>query len=222
MFQGAWEVRSTLVSLDTPLGLELTQDPGQIERAREYEVGQTLVYRQYFIPNGDNRIVASRAANTKSLAEALAGREALAGVEYDWDIDEPNVLRIGLPDNRKIFVRVTRRFQDAPAASRLDTSEFFEQVIDREGVPDPKVKASRLLTKWKFREEAPEGEPLIVATQVMSDYLTSYDGEKKLLDSQGKPVSVWTYKMSFSPLRGAAALARADRTPKPALANPLE
>ena len=63
-------MRSTLVSLDTPLGLELTQDPGQIERAREYEVGQTLVYRQYFNPNGDNRIVASRAA--KSLAEALA------------------------------------------------------------------------------------------------------------------------------------------------------
>ena len=84
------------------------------------------------------------------------------------------------------------------------------------------MKASRLLTKWKFREEAPEGEPLIVATQVMSDYLTSYDGEKKLLDSQGKPVSVWTYKMSFSPLPGQAALTRADRTPKPALANPLE
>lgn len=62
------------------------------------------------------------------------------------------------------------------------------------------VKASRCFTKYKWRSEtqaAQTGGPQIVATQVVSDYLTPYDGEALLLRSRNRPVVVYTYNMSF-------------------------
>lgn len=34
--------------------------------------------------------------------------------------------------------------------------------------------------------------------QVISDYLTAYDGEMMMMKAQNRPVVVYTYKMSFS------------------------
>lgn len=46
--------------------------------------------------------------------------------------------------------------------------------------------------------------PAIVATQVISDYLTAYDGELQLLKSQNRPVVVYTYTLVFVRPRGLA------------------
>ena len=60
--------------------------------------------------------------------------------------------------------------------------------------------ASRLLTKWKWRDQAPEGQPLIVATQILTDFVVPAEGDEALLlRSQGKPSAVWTYKLAFFP-----------------------
>lgn len=62
------------------------------------------------------------------------------------------------------------------------------------------VKASQCFTKYKWRtqtEAAKSGGPEIVATQVVSDYLTPYDGEAMMLRANSKPVVVYTYNMSF-------------------------
>lgn len=62
------------------------------------------------------------------------------------------------------------------------------------------VKASQCFTKYKWRspqEAAQTGGPLIVATQVVSDYLTPYDGEALMLRARNKPIVVYTYNMSF-------------------------
>lgn len=62
------------------------------------------------------------------------------------------------------------------------------------------VKASQCFTKYKFRsqsEAAQLGGPQIVATQVVSDYLTPYDGESMMLKAQNRPVAIYTYTMSF-------------------------
>ena len=62
------------------------------------------------------------------------------------------------------------------------------------------VKASQCFTKYKFRSQsdaAQLGGPQIVATQVVSDYLTPYDGEAMMLQAQNRPVTIYTYNMSF-------------------------
>lgn len=62
------------------------------------------------------------------------------------------------------------------------------------------VKASQCFTKYKWRSPqaaAQTGGPLIVATQVVSDYLTPYDGETLMLRAKNKPVVVYTYVMNF-------------------------
>lgn len=67
------------------------------------------------------------------------------------------------------------------------------------------VKASQCYTKYKFRsQEAADRQagPAIVATQVISDYLTAYDGELLSIRAQNRPVVVYTYSMFFIRQRG--------------------
>ncbi len=67
------------------------------------------------------------------------------------------------------------------------------------------VKASQCYTKYKFRsQEAADRQagPAIVATQVISDYLTAYDGELQLIKAQNRPVVLYTYSMVFIKQRG--------------------
>lgn len=62
------------------------------------------------------------------------------------------------------------------------------------------VKASQCFTKYKWRsaeEAATDGGPEIVATQVVSDYLTPYDGEMLMMQAKDRPVVVYTYRMTF-------------------------
>ena len=69
------------------------------------------------------------------------------------------------------------------------------------------VKASQCYTKYKFRSQEAADQmagPAIVATQVISDYLTAYDGELQLLKSQNRPVAVYTYTLVFVRPRGLA------------------
>ena len=199
-FEGCWDVQGRLESLETPLGLEVVPDAKQIERARREDLGQTLSYQQCFRSNAEGAVVADRARNTLLLAEAMAG--PIPGAELDWDIDRPNVLKVRLPGSTSYTVTVTKRFEGDvdEEARRLSTSEFFQQVADVPGRNTPAVKASRLLTKWKWRDEAPEGQPLIVATQVLQDFVVPAEGDEALLlRSQGRPSAVWTYKLAFFP-----------------------
>jgi len=209
-FEGCWDVQGRLESLDTPMGLDVVPDARQIERARREDLGQTLSYRQCFTKNAEGAVVADRARNTLLLAEATAG--PLPGAEVDWDIDRPNVLSVRLQGSTSYTVTVTKRYEGDvdEEAQRLSTSEFFKQVADVPGRNTPAVKASRLLTKWKWRDRAPEAQPLIVATQVLTDFVVPAEGDEELLlRSQGRPVAVWTYKLAFFPPAEAAPAAPA-------------
>jgi hypothetical protein len=71
------------------------------------------------------------------------------------------------------------------------------------------VKASQCFTKYLWRtpvevaaakSRAPNPDdipPCIVATQVVSDYLTPDDDAVVYVQAMGKPVAVMTYKMYF-------------------------
>lgn len=201
-FVGAWQVVSELVDVEAPLGEEMLADPKAYQRAVA-DLNQPIEYEQRFIRGSTGKIIADRAYNVDALTTAtLGGRKLIE--EIEWDADEPNVMRIMIPTFPAIYSRVTRRFQEDHADEyRLDTSEVVEQVFpSRDELQPPKVKASRCLTKYKWRTAAMAGDgPAIVATQVVSDFVTTFDGPNstaRVLSAQGKPALVYTYKMRFT------------------------
>ena len=108
---------------------------------------------------------------------------------------------MSLPGGLEVTTRVTRRMEEwGDDADRLATSEFFEQVIESEARRGPKVKASQAYTKYHWRRaETSNGGPEIVATQVVSDYITPFgDDPGLLLGASRKPVTIYTYRMAFT------------------------
>jgi hypothetical protein len=125
-----------------------------------------------------------------------------------------------------IRTRVTRRSEtpappseagngagdDDVAPRAFETSEFMEQVFEGAGalgaggtLAPPRVKASQVFVKWRWRTEreaagkaAAGGQPtLVVATQVVSDYLTPYDGDRDFLRAGNRPVATYTYRLAM-------------------------
>jgi len=147
--------------------------------------------------------VLDRSFNTDELLKLYLGNGTDYSGRIKWDIDDPNDMRVSLPGGTSIETRVTRRSQHTDLeASRTETSEFFRQVYDTGASREDKVKASQCFTKYKWRSRAEAertGGPVIVATQVVSDYLTPFDGEERMISAMNKPVAVYTYRMSFAP-----------------------
>lgn len=175
-----------------------------VRRAERADLNQTIAYPVRFIRNAQGKVISDRAFNTAALVELYMGQIQGMNNRIDWDSNDPNVLNLRLPGGLSIRTRVTRRSEEIPDASanskaqRLETSEYFEQVFDDPNQLQPRVKASQCFTKYIYRsKEEARGGPEIVATQIVGDFLTSFDDEKLLLASMNKPVTIYTYKMSF-------------------------
>jgi len=191
-------VQSTLVDIEIPLGETAVPSAERASLDRERAMaGQRLVYEQGFISNGQGQVVADRATNVLRLTSAYTGSDSVIS-DVEWNVDDPNVMRLTLAGGARVFTRVTSRFEDEPEARRIDTSEVIEQVIDNARTVDgaPTVRKSRTVTKYKWRD-APAGEAVIVATQIVSDFLTSYDGVQSVLAGGNTPYRVSRYKLAF-------------------------
>jgi hypothetical protein len=82
------------------------------------------------------------------------------------------------------------------------------QIYDESSSGVPRLKASQCFTKYKWRPleaAAAAGGPAIVATQVVSDYLTPYDGEQLYIQAMNKPVATYLYRMAFRQAAGPVA-----------------
>jgi hypothetical protein len=158
----------------------------------------------------------------------------------EWNRDDPNVLLIrpgaSSSSSGGIRTRVTRRSETpappgesdggddtATAPRAFETSEFMEQIFEGAGalgpggtLAPPRVKASQVYVKWKWRTEQEAaasvagaaasggarrpagGQPtLVVATQVVSDFLTPYDGDRDFLRAANRPVATYTYRLAM-------------------------
>lgn len=196
-FLGLWRVTSTLVDLELPLGEDFVkQDAKVIQRARN-DIDQPLVYNQRFIRGSSGRVISDRAFNLEALVTATAGMNMITSI--DWNPDDPNIMNIGITGAPDVFTRVVRRFQGEPDPQRLDTSEVMEQVFNQPDGGPPKIKQSRCLTKYRWRDEAAvtNNGPVIIATQYVSDFVTAFDGEDLVFKAQGKPKCVYSYRMGF-------------------------
>lgn len=82
------------------------------------------------------------------------------------------------------------------------------QIFDNPTNGTPRVKASQCFTKYIYRSEeaaAADDGQAIVATQVVSDYLTPYDGEELYFKAMNKPVVQYTYTIFFERAKAAVA-----------------
>ncbi|KAK9796302.1 hypothetical protein WJX73_009432 [Symbiochloris irregularis] len=196
-----WIVDATLTNVKMPLGEKFVPDLQSVSRAVRDDLEKPVEYEVSFIRNQQGLVITDRRFNTASLMALYLGKDAISVNRVDWNPNDPNLLNIRLPGGTDVRTRVTRRSQDNRAGEeRLDTSEFFEQVFDLPDRVEPKVKASQCFTKYKWRtteEAAIDNGPEIVATQVVSDYLTPYDGEMLMMQAKDRPVVVFTYRMTF-------------------------
>eukprot|EP01026_Neomeris_dumetosa_P022542 TRINITY_DN1940_c0_g1_i5.p1 TRINITY_DN1940_c0_g1~~TRINITY_DN1940_c0_g1_i5.p1 ORF type:complete len:351 (-),score=47.98 TRINITY_DN1940_c0_g1_i5:238-1245(-) len=199
-FEGVWDVESVLVDTKTPLGEEYVPDIRALTRARNEDLNKVLQYRIAFRRNDQGKVIMDRVYNTAKLVEAYLGDEYNISERIQWNPNDPNILTLSLPGGLIVNTRVTRRSFNQPADDLIETSEYFEQVFDNPNGDLSKVKGSQCFTKYRWRDEevAKKDEgPMIVATQVVSDYLTAFDDQVKLLEARGRPVVVFVYKMAF-------------------------
>lgn len=197
-FKGIWEVRATLVNIELPLGMEMVLSPAVVQRAQAEDLNQPKQYQVSFRANSRGEVVPDRSFNTASLLSMYlrSSREELQqGIQ--WNLNNPNELTLKLPQ-MDIVTRVTKRSEEIVADNRLQTSEYVYQLIERMDTTKPTVKASRCFTKYLWREEDIEGQPQIVATQVVSDYITPEDNPRMAIEAAGKPSVVYTYKLAFT------------------------
>ncbi|PSC69239.1 hypothetical protein C2E20_7188 isoform B [Micractinium conductrix] len=228
-FLGVWDVESVLTALETPLGPEMVPNMRVVQRAAQEDLNAAQRYQVAFVRNQRGEVVPDRSFNTASLMQAYTGTPA---EEFQsriaWDLDDPNQLEMSLPGGLQVSTRVTRRSLEAPDGDRLSTSEFFQQLIASPEGGQPKVKASQCYTKYKWRSEEAAalgggGGVQIVATQVVSDYLTAFDDAQAMMAAQGRPVVVYTYRMAFrrpaAPGGGGAAGGARATAAAPAVAT---
>jgi hypothetical protein len=113
-----------------------------------------------------------------------------------------------------VRIRVTKRSEQTVADDRIDTSEFVQTIFLNDGSSGggsgggvPRVKGSQVFSKWRWRAlDAEEGkagqqqqQPTVVATQVVSEFLSvEAGGERAYLESAGKPVAVYTYRLALT------------------------
>ncbi|KAG2439703.1 hypothetical protein HYH02_010582 [Chlamydomonas schloesseri] len=198
-FVGVWEVTSILTKVDTPLGEDAVPNLQAVRRAQREDLDRPTAYQVSFTRNGAGRVVYDRAFNTAAMLSMYYDKTLSFKERIAWSIDDPNVLTLQMP-GMSVRTRVTRRSEDFPQPDRIDTSEYVESVYETGADGAPRIKASQCFTKYKFRSEqaaAADGGPAIVATQVVSDFLTPYDGEQAFLANMNKPYAQYTYRMAF-------------------------
>lgn len=221
-FLGTFDAASTLVSADAPLG-EGALPPGSaaaLARARAEDLGKTLMYRARWIraprpPTADGEwAILDRAFNAAALLSATLGVDISPG-DVAWEPTDPNDVRLALPGRggMSVFLRVTKRSEELVAPDRLTTSEFVRQEVssgtggpETEGGParPPRVTASQCFSKWHWRDVGQAGGgPSIIATQVVSSFLTPDDpgGPAAMAAAGGKPVVVYTYRLALTPVQ---------------------
>ena len=148
-FLGTWQVQSTLVKVETPLGESRALSSIQVhsplttgrehvadhsfrvkgfERARS-ELEQTIQYLVRFVENRRGQIVLDRIFNTAEMLKPYYGESLDISERIRWDRDNPNALQLTLPGGMYISTLVTRRSQkEQEDQKRIETSEFMRMV----------------------------------------------------------------------------------------------
>lgn len=147
-----------------------------------------------------------RKFNTASLLMMyLSMDEEEANRRIFWQEEKPNELICSLKGGLRITQRVLQRQEDYLQHDLLETAEFSQQIFD-DPASTVRAKASTAYTKYRWRtletgiSQDNPGQPLIVATQIISEYVSPNDSQNTMLATLGKPVANFYYNMQFFPV----------------------
>eukprot|EP00890_Picochlorum_soloecismus_P006457 jgi/Picsp_1/6812/NSC_04151-R1_protein len=200
IFLGDWDVESVLVNVELPLGEERVPNVAQVRRAQQEDLNNVIRYHVRFIRNNTGEVVMDRKFNTGSLLSKYLdlNHQDLCN-RILWELESPSTTQVSLPGGLRISTNVLRRSEEYLKQDLLETSEFIQQLFDDPKSQEVRLKYSQTYMKYRWRQASdPEDKkPLIVATQVISDYLSPYDKKAADLASLGRPITLYHYQLSF-------------------------
>jgi len=195
---GTWEMTSTLVDLTAPLAPAI-ETPGfesnqsllnePITCEVRFEPRMTSYTKSFLLQPrlAQEEIVADRAFNGLSLAEAYLGEHAVKNVKVDPD--NPNRQVTFLRGDRQLESTVVSRAVEAPSATEFLTTEVFQQVF--RGTAQPYLNEVETTTAYHFIDD-----DHIEAEQVTAIYLSPQD--PNYFKARNQPVALYRYKLGLS------------------------
>ena len=200
IFLGNWNVESVLVNVELPFGEERVPNVAQVRRAQQEDLNNIVRYHVRFIKNKAGEVVMDRKFNTGSLLSKyvdLSDQELCDRIL--WELESPSTTQVSLPGGLRVSTNVLRRSEEYLQKDLLETSEFIQQVFDDPKSQEVRLKYSQTYMKYRWRQASgpDDRKPLIVATQVISDYLSPYDSKATDLASLGRPITLYHYQLSF-------------------------
>lgn len=201
-FQGTWKVTSVLTSVDLPFGEGQVPDVAQVRRAQAEDLDMPKQYQVRFVTTDNGWTIMDRRYNTASLLQTYMGMDIGEALErIQWNPAKPDHMSVSLPRGLRITSDINQRTQNMLSNNLLETSEFYQQFIDDS--QKVKLKASTAYTKWRWRPSpldtnSPGDDVAIVATQLIADFADPNDRTVSL-ESLGKPIVVYTYRLSLRP-----------------------
>ena len=198
---GTWEMTSTLTDLVAPLAPDLKTPGFESNRALlnqpitckvRFEPRMTSVTKTFLLQPrlAQEEIVADRAFNGLSLAQAYLGEEAVKSVRVDPN--NPNRQLTLLRGDRQLESTVVSRAVETTTDRDFVTTEVFQQVF--RGTSQPYFNEVETTTAY---QELIGDATVIQANQVTAIYLSPQD--PNYFKAPNQPVALYRYQLKFKP-----------------------
>ena len=214
---GTWRMNSTLIDMVAPLAPEVVT-PG-FEGNRQFlhkPVSAIIKFIPITVSKGrflnqplppvrledakddEIEIVSDRAFNGLSLARAYLGDDWVKSVKVDPD--NPNRQITFLKDNQQLISTVTGRTVEAQNSVTFATTEVFQQYFRNAKNADEAraVYLNEVENTTIYRRRSDANFP-VAADQITAIYLSPQD--PNYFKAKDKPVALYRYQLSFTPLR---------------------
>ena len=195
---GTWEMTSTLVDLSAPFapaiatpGFESNQSllNEPITCEVRFEPRMTSYTKSFLLQPrlAQEEIVADRAFNGLSLAEAYLGEQAVKNVKVDPD--NPNRQVTFLRGDRQLESTIIGRAVEEPSADEFLTTEVFQQIF--RGTAQPYINEVETTTAYQRLDDEH-----IKADQVTAVYLSPQNPD--YFKARNQPVALYLYQLELT------------------------
>ena len=218
--EGTWRMSSTLVDMVAPMAPDVVT-PG-FEGNRQFldrPIPAVIRFIRVKVSKGrflnrlleneqedEVQIVSDRAFNGLNLARAYLGDDWVKEVKADPD--DPNRQVTFLKDSQQLISTVTGRIVETPNPGTFATTEVFQQYFrnSKNEKNEPTVYLNEVENTTVYRRRSDPNFP-IGADQITAIYLSPQD--PNYFKAKDKPVALYRYQLSFSPIRNLQSPSRA-------------
>lgn len=205
-FGGTWTVKSTTTDVQAPCGTMLFGGNATFAKARQ-EIGTFLEYESRFISSGNDRIIADREFNVKSIARVAMGANSVV----DVSMATPNKFSCllsptGSPSMLTVDLIVLNRRQENVDETNFHCSEVVREIVSPVGQQAASRPQSPLLkeieTTSLYRLVSPtEVRCMQRSATFLLPSQTDATAYKLWEMSRGRPTDVRFYDVSYTKIR---------------------